>query len=799
MTTAAIPKDKALEPSFADALPHFLPITVFPLIVAAAMYGGWWLIGPMIFFMTVNPLDFALGTDERNMDPKKTSEKQVFWYNLPVWLWAFLWPATFVFVLWQIFMVGQLAVWESVLLILILATEAQSIFIVGHELIHRRSAWERYLGEFLLASASYPHYATEHFYIHHAYVGTPLDVGSAPKGQSFWHYFPRELASNLFGSWKMASNRMARRGLPAWHFRNPFWRYGIETALWYAFIIVAGGWWAVPVYMFLCLGIVFSMKISNYLQHYGLSRICLPNGRFERVRPRHSWSANFKFSKWMFFNFQRHPDHHVIASRNYPLLQHYGAEESPQLPGSYSTMFNLALRPKRWFATMDPLIDRWRERFYPDIKDWSAYESQVAKARPEAFSAIVEIFESAPRLAKAIERNPGLLDRLQDREFTDLEIPNGFGPDPEFETIARSGLVRVYWMHEFGVAEMKDQLSQYPVQDAVDAAEIVRIWSNDKVFQVGMHTLRCNLSPAEAGIALANIAEASIATILYSVVDDVADRIYHLDDGAVAVFALGELAARAVAPRTPLDLLFLHKDNLKDHKTDLFRRFREALGILANDSLLFEPLSTSREEIAEYALSDIANGNGTGGSTSELLNLARARCIFSTGDPDNVARFEAARRNILIRGSAREALVSELGEITENTFTEGISLMDSMNRGLMNIERAARFLQLTGLAEKQESPLPCDAIAVFREAKEHGEFAKDEAGRLVRATEKLRSLRGIHRLIMDDDASAEEASEKVRSILAQACGLADFSALTEAVRDSAAEAEKGWSTLTGRV
>ena len=799
MTTATISKDKTLEPSFGNALPHFLPITVFPLIIAAAMYGGWWLVGPMIFFMTVNPLDFAFGTDERNMDPKTTSEKQVFWYNLPVWLWAFLWPATFVFVLWQIFMVGQLAIWESVLLTLILATEGQSIFIVGHELIHRRSAWERYLGEFLLASASYPHYATEHFYIHHAYVGTPLDVGSAPKGQSFWHYFPRELASNLFGSWKMARNRMTRRSLPPWHFRNPFWRYGIETAVWYAFIFWVGGWWTVLIYMFLCLGIVFSMKISNYLQHYGLSRICLPNGRFERVRPRHSWSANFKFSKWMFFNFQRHPDHHVIASRNYPLLQHYGAEESPQLPGSYSTMFNLALRPKRWFATMDPLIDQWRERFYPEIKDWSAYESQVAKARPEAFGAIVEIFEAAPRLARAIERNPGLLDRLQDREFTDLEIPQGFGPDQEFEKIARSGLVRVYWMHEFGAAEMKDQLSQFPVQDAPDAAEIVRIWSNDKVFQVGMHTLRCNLSPTEAGIALANIAEASIATVLYAVVDDVADRLYHLDDGAVAAFALGEVAARAVAPRTPLDLLFVHRGNPDDNQEDLCGRFREALGILANDSLLFEPLSNSRKEIAAYALSDFLEGKRIGGSKSGLPNLAEARCIFTPGDPGNEARFEDARRDILMQDSAREALISERGETTDKVFTEEISLVDSMDRGLLDIERTARTLQLTRLPEMEESLLASDAITVFREAKKHGVIAEDSAERLVRATELMRSLRGIHRLIMDDDEIAENASEKVKSTLAQACGQPDFNALSEAVRQAASEVENVWSHLTGRV
>ena len=176
----------AIEASIWNALPHFLPLLIFPLIVNAAMQGGWWIGAPFVFFMLAGPLDTALGTDERNMDPLKTPERRLFWHNLPVWGWAFLWPATFAFTLWQILVSGHLALWEGALIAVVLAGEAQAVFIVGHELVHRRHAWERRLGEFLLASASYPHYATEHVYIHHALVGTPLDVGSAPKGESIW-------------------------------------------------------------------------------------------------------------------------------------------------------------------------------------------------------------------------------------------------------------------------------------------------------------------------------------------------------------------------------------------------------------------------------------------------------------------------------------------------------------------------------------------------------------------------------------------------------------------------------------
>ena len=113
------------------------------------------------------------------------------------------------------------------------------------------------------------------------------------------------------------------------------------------------------------------------------------------------------------------------------------------------------MRPKRWFETMDPLVDQWREHFYPGIDDWSAYDSPVSVARPDAFDAIVEIFAAAPRLARSIERNPELLDNLQRREFADLDLPGGFGPNREFEATARRGLTRLYWTHEFGVAQMK--------------------------------------------------------------------------------------------------------------------------------------------------------------------------------------------------------------------------------------------------------------------------------------------------------------------------------------------------------
>ena len=776
-----------IEPSLLTALPHYLPLAIFPLIFVAAIYGGWWFLPALVFMSVAGPLDRALGVDGRIMSPTKTPERRLIWYNLPVWSWAFLWPPTLVFGMWQILVAIQFAIWEDALLAIVLTMEAQAVFVVGHELIHRRSVWERRLGEFLLASASYPQYATEHVYIHHAKVGTPHDVGSAAKGESFWKYFPREVVSNLTNSWKFAGERLARRRLPLWHYSNPFWRYGLAVAFWYGLVFWMGGIWAVPVFAFLGLCCVFSMKISNYFQHYGLRRVRLPNGRWERVMPRHSWSADWKFSNWMFFNMQRHADHHAVASRPYPLLQVGSADESPILPGTYADMMNIVLRPKRWFAKMDPLVDEWRKKFYPEIDDWSAYDSPISAARPDAFEAIVEIFGAAPRLAGWIQRNSELLDSLQDREFTDLDLPKGFGPDREYETIARRGLARLYWTHEMGVGEMTDLIAELPTVDANETAEIVRNWSNDKAFQVGMHVVRGNLSPAEARTALSNLAEASISAVLGAVVADFVDRGGPLRAGGVAAVVLGDLASREVYPGVAIEMAFVHDGGQSGENERLCRRFRETLAELARDSLLFAPISPGSSSLHAVPLSELAQYSGSSASGAVLV-LTRARCVFACGESGIGRRFAEARRGALAQCAANESLIDRLREPPEDPPEAGLSAYAGMRGGLDDVERAARFLQLTADEAGFDDPAPT-AAAVF-----------DAAGAepLARAAAMWRDLQGITRLVGEEGFDAAAAGPKVRSLVARACGQEDFDALNAALAETASRAAAEIDTLLSR-
>ncbi len=780
-----------LQPSLRNALPHFTLLLVFPLMVGAARYGGWWILAPFLFFSLTNSFDTTFGVEERNMDVKTTPENRLLPYRLPLWLWAGLYPVIIVFGLWQILVVGHLSFWEIALVALLLSTVAQSVFIVAHELVHSRSVWERRLGEFLLASVSYPHYATEHVYLHHPLACTPADLGSPRKGQSFWRYFPREVVNNLFGAWRFERARLARRHLPVWHHTNPFWRYLLLTGAWYGLVYWLGGPWAVLVYALLCLNPIFAMKVVNYIHHYGLQRVRLPSGRFERVQWRHAWTSAGRFTNWLYFNVQRHADHHIVSSRPYPLLQHQGADTSPQLPGTYAQMSGLALFPKRWFETMDPLVDQWRKKFYPQLDNWEVYDSPAFAARPDAFEAIAEILAAAPRLAEWINQAPELLDHLQEKEFTDLDLPDGFGPDPEFELIARRGLTRLYWTLELDADEMKERLSEVPMLDVADAVEISRNWSNGKVFQVNAHTLRGNLSPLEAGTALANIAEAAIATALAHVMEDFAER-RGPAPGAVAAILVGGLTCEETVPGTAPDVLFVYHDGPDRYYQDLCRRGLDALRKLSQNNLLLAPLPRDYQARPVCSLADFTERYRATDNPGELLELVQTRCVFTSGDSALAARFEQARHAILSQGAARAALLEALRDT--KWLTAKLSALPIENRpgGLRDVERAARLLQITHAAEAPDLLSP-GIVSAFKGAAERDLLDAEVAERLTTAATLWRNLRGVLRLVGKEGFAFEHASAATKAVAARACGEDDFDALISKIvktTDAAAAAVK---------
>jgi alkane 1-monooxygenase len=138
-----------------------------------------------------------------------------------------------------------------------------------------------------------------------------------------------------------------------------------------------GGWLGLGLFLLQALVAVWQLELVNYIEHYGLTRRHLGQGRYEHVMPRHSWNAAHRVSNWLLINLQRHSDHHYKPDRRFPLLQTYPPDEAPQLPYSYPMMTALAMIPPLWKRRMNARVRDWRQRHYPDITDWHAYNKAL--------------------------------------------------------------------------------------------------------------------------------------------------------------------------------------------------------------------------------------------------------------------------------------------------------------------------------------------------------------------------------------------------------------------------------------
>ncbi|WP_439153615.1 alkane 1-monooxygenase [Yoonia sp.] len=358
------------------ALPFWLSLALVPVAVLAAMQGGWTiLLLPVSTWYLFTGLDFVVGLDTRNPDPA-TPESRLFWHKLITLVWVPVQLITIFGILVYVTAADHLGLFEQWALFAGLGVLSGTIGITyAHELMHQKPKSERWLADILLASVLYSHFRSEHLLVHHRYVGTPRDPVTARYGESFWRFFPRVLWQCLVSAFNAEKAMLARKGLPWWHRSNPFMRYWALQALFILLAALIGGWWGVFLFATQAFWAVFQLELVNYVEHYGLTRKHLGDGKYEHVKPRHSWNASQKASNWLLINLQRHSDHHYKPNRRFPLLQTYDADEAPQLPFGYPIMTMAALLPRIWRKVMHPRLQAWRVHYYPEITDWTAYKT----------------------------------------------------------------------------------------------------------------------------------------------------------------------------------------------------------------------------------------------------------------------------------------------------------------------------------------------------------------------------------------------------------------------------------------
>jgi alkane 1-monooxygenase len=363
---------------FRSALPFWMTLINVPLAIMGTLWGGWWLfLLPAYGFVTVPLLDQLAGLNTDNPDTD-TDEAELFWYRAITMIWV---PVQFVLLFW---IIGYTAThrhlgWGEMLLLIYgvgIMTGAAGI-VYAHELMHQRNNRERWLGDLLMAMVLYSHFRSEHLLVHHVHVGTPRDAVTARYNESFLRFFPRVLAECPRSAWEAEVAMLKRRGLGAFDRRNPFWRYAALQLAMLAMAMVVGGWFGVMLFLGQAFFAIWLLELTNYVEHYGLTRKYLGNGKYEHVKPHHSWNAAHKVSNWMLINLQRHSDHHYKPDRRFPLLQTYGEDEAPQLPFGYPLMGAMAMVPPVWRRMMNPKVRKWRGMYYPEVTDWDPYKRGV--------------------------------------------------------------------------------------------------------------------------------------------------------------------------------------------------------------------------------------------------------------------------------------------------------------------------------------------------------------------------------------------------------------------------------------
>ncbi|NCO21771.1 MAG: alkane 1-monooxygenase [Rhodobacterales bacterium] len=356
------------------ALPFWLSLALVPILVIGAVQGGWAvLLVPLCTWYLFSIVDVFAGLDTSNADPQ-TPDAQLFWYRLITLIWFPVQAGLTLWLLWYSAQAAHLGTWEKIGLFFGVGVINGTIGInYAHELMHQKSKIERGMADLLLAMVFYSHFRSEHMLVHHRYVATPRDPVTALYNEGFHRFFPRVLWQCFRSAWRAEAAMLARKGLPANHRSNPFWRYGALQGGFVVFALILGGLSGLGLLLFSAFIAVWQLELVNYVEHYGLTRRHLGAGKYEHVLPHHSWNAAQRASNWLLINLQRHSDHHYKPDRRFPLLQTYTPDKAPQLPYGYPIMTMLAMVPPLWRHRMNPRVRQWRKRHYPEITDWGPY------------------------------------------------------------------------------------------------------------------------------------------------------------------------------------------------------------------------------------------------------------------------------------------------------------------------------------------------------------------------------------------------------------------------------------------
>ncbi len=333
---------------------YLAPLAAF----AGIYYAGIWSLGAMyVGFVLIPILEiFAKGTQENFSEPVEATKKEDRFFDVLLYLNLPILYALIVVYLLRI-EAGGLSSFEILGMTLSVGLVVGTVGInVAHELGHRTTWYEQLMAKSLLLSALYMHFFIEHNRGHHKNVATEKDPATSRQGEAIYFFWIRSVFGSYWSAWKLEYRRLTKTGRSAFSWSNEMLRFQVIQLVYLFGMGLLFGWDKIPYLIGVAVTGFLLLESVNYIEHYGLRRKLLENGRYETVKPQHSWNSNKEFGRIFLYELTRHSDHHFKASRKYQVLRHF--DESPQLPYGYPTSMLIALIPPLWFKLMDKQLQR---------------------------------------------------------------------------------------------------------------------------------------------------------------------------------------------------------------------------------------------------------------------------------------------------------------------------------------------------------------------------------------------------------------------------------------------------------
>ena len=338
------------------AFKYLSPFIIYIGSFRAFMVTGWEIWIPLIYAWIIIPLlELFIRPDSRNMsDAEEELARADKTYDILLYLVVILQYAALVKFLFAISN-DNMTVRDTIGRIWVMGMLCGVFGInVGHELGHRVNRTEQFLAKMLLLTSQYMHFFIEHNKGHHKRVATPEDPSSARLGESVYSFYFRTIILSYISAWKIAANDARKNGYRTVSFHNEMIQFTIIQILFITLILLFFGWIVTLYYLAAAIIGIILLETVNYIEHYGLQRKPIGNGKFERALPAHSWNSDHVIGRLMLFELSRHSDHHYLASRKYQVLRHH--DDAPQMPTGYPGMMILSLVPPVWFYIMNNRI-----------------------------------------------------------------------------------------------------------------------------------------------------------------------------------------------------------------------------------------------------------------------------------------------------------------------------------------------------------------------------------------------------------------------------------------------------------